>query len=314
MRSGGLLRLCHTNDCNPLPPAPCGFDPPVSPLIAYVTHRNHVSRARRRRTRAGLRTLGRTNVRPVEAERGDDPGMRNPPRWRTAARPALAGLAPAGLALMAVAMLPPVEMLARRYLVVESVQFCLLSMAGPALIVFGAPWCLLRLSRGQAGEPGGRPDQAGTHRGLADRLAARPAGPAVVRQGHGLRRLVGWRLRLLAAAAGARCPGPSSRPDSRRMGHAVVCGDRPLARIGEFTPVDAAGSRPLRAAIAALALWSTWAIAFVLGFASGPVVHAYDSARSSLSAVADQELRRSCSGWRPPAVSCRSSSSRCSPG
>ena len=76
--------------------------------------------------------------------------MRNPPRWRAVARPALAGLAPAGLALMAVAMLPPVETLARQYLFVESVQFCLLSMAGPALIVLGAPWRLLRLSRGQA--------------------------------------------------------------------------------------------------------------------------------------------------------------------
>ena len=99
--------------------------------------------------------------------------MRNPPRWRAAARPALAGLAPAGLALMAVAMVPPVETLARQYLFVESVQFCLLSMAGPALIVLGAPWRLLRLSCGQAREPGGRPDQAGTHRDLADRLAAR---------------------------------------------------------------------------------------------------------------------------------------------
>ena len=99
--------------------------------------------------------------------------MRNPPRWRAVARPALAGLAPAGLALMAVAMVPPVETLARQYLFVESVQFCLLSMAGPALIVLGAPWRLLRLSPGQAREPGGRPDQAGTHRDLADRLAAR---------------------------------------------------------------------------------------------------------------------------------------------
>ena len=74
--------------------------------------------------------------------------MRNPPRWRAVARPALAGLAPAGLALMAVAMVPPVETLARQYLFVESVQFCLLSMAGPALIVLGAPWRLLRLSPG----------------------------------------------------------------------------------------------------------------------------------------------------------------------
>ena len=45
-------------------------------------------------------------------------------------------------------MLPPVETLARQYLLVESVQFCLLAMAGPALIVLGAPWRACRLSRG----------------------------------------------------------------------------------------------------------------------------------------------------------------------
>ncbi|MGH3237373.1 MAG: cytochrome c oxidase assembly protein, partial [Streptosporangiaceae bacterium] len=98
----------------------------------------------------------------MRAELSDDPGTRNPPRWRAVAHPALAGLAPAGLALMAVAVLPPVETLARRYLFVESVQFCLLALAGPALIVLGAPWRLLRLSRWPDGEPAGRPDQAGT--------------------------------------------------------------------------------------------------------------------------------------------------------
>jgi hypothetical protein len=33
-----------------------------------------------------------------------------------------------------------------------------------------------------------------------------------------------------------------------------------------------------------------WVIAFVLGFAHGPVVHAYDGPGSSLPVVADQEL------------------------
>ncbi|MGH3184014.1 MAG: cytochrome c oxidase assembly protein, partial [Streptosporangiaceae bacterium] len=49
-------------------------------------------------------------------------------------------------------------------------------------------------------------------------------------------------------------------------------------------------SRPRRAVIAAVTMWSIWVIAFVLGFARGPVVHAYDGAGSSLPTVVDQEL------------------------
>ena len=49
-------------------------------------------------------------------------------------------------------------------------------------------------------------------------------------------------------------------------------------------------TRPPRAAIAALAMWSIWVIAYVLGFAGGAVVHAYDSLGSSLPTVGDQEI------------------------
>jgi hypothetical protein len=37
-------------------------------------------------------------------------------------------------------------------------------------------------------------------------------------------------------------------------------------------------------------MWSIWVIAYVLGFAGGAVVHAYDGLGSSLSTVADQEI------------------------
>jgi hypothetical protein len=42
--------------------------------------------------------------------------------------------------------------------------------------------------------------------------------------------------------------------------------------------------------VAALAMWSLWAVAYVLGFASHGVFHGYDAAGSALSAVADQEI------------------------
>ena len=203
--------------------------------------------------------------------------MRNPPRWRAVARPALAGLAPAGLALMAVAMLPPVETLARRYLFVESVQFCLLSMAGPALIVLGAPW--------RRAPPVARPDRrsraagrpsTGAQPGLADRLAARRLDRPSFARAVGfcvwwVGDCVCWRLPPVLDAL-ARHPAlilaAWATLSSAGIGLWLELVNSP--------PLTPRLSRPRRAAIAALAMWSTWAIAFVLGFARGPVVHAYD--------------------------------------
>ena len=59
------------------------------------------------------------------------------PRWRRL-------LGGTGLVLVLACVLPPLVMLARRYVFAESLQFCVFAMAGPALIVLGAPWRLLR--------------------------------------------------------------------------------------------------------------------------------------------------------------------------
>ena len=48
--------------------------------------------------------------------------------------------------------------------------------------------------------------------------------------------------------------------------------------------------RPRRALIAVLAMWFTWAVAYVLGFAGHAVVGGYDGAGSHLATVADQEI------------------------
>jgi hypothetical protein len=48
--------------------------------------------------------------------------------------------------------------------------------------------------------------------------------------------------------------------------------------------------KPHRAAIAALAMWSTWAVAYVLGLSNHAVFHGYDPAGGALSAVADQQI------------------------
>src|SRR5690242_4736825 len=77
-------------------------------------------------------------------------------RQQRAAPPAAASrrpwLAAAGVALIVVAL--GVTGLARRYVVAESVQFVVFAMVAPALIVLGAPWRLLCLSRPAGTEPG----------------------------------------------------------------------------------------------------------------------------------------------------------------
>jgi hypothetical protein len=42
--------------------------------------------------------------------------------------------------------------------------------------------------------------------------------------------------------------------------------------------------------VAALAMWSTWAVAYALGFANHGVFHAYDPVGGALGGVADQQI------------------------
>jgi Cytochrome c oxidase caa3 assembly factor (Caa3_CtaG) len=61
----------------------------------------------------------------------------------------------------------------------------------------------------------------------------------------------------------------------------------------ELVPARPLAPRPgpaQRACGAALAMWSIWIIAYVLGFASGAVVHGYDGGGSHLLTVDDQEI------------------------
>jgi cytochrome c oxidase assembly factor CtaG len=48
--------------------------------------------------------------------------------------------------------------------------------------------------------------------------------------------------------------------------------------------------KPHRAAVAALAMWSAWAVAYALGLSNHQVFHGYDPAGGALSAVADQQI------------------------
>jgi cytochrome c oxidase assembly factor CtaG len=174
-----------------------------------------------------------------------------------------AGLVVAGLAI---------EGLARRYVVAESAQFAVFAMAAPALIVLGAPWRLLRLSGAMGRLAAARRERTSfLHAAVfllvfigvsvawrlppvMDALARHPAGvlPELVT--------------LLAAGTGLWLELVSSPPLAPRL------------------------PKPHRAAVAALAMWSTWAVAYVLGLSNHGVFHGYDPAGGALSAVADQQI------------------------
>jgi cytochrome c oxidase assembly factor CtaG len=215
------------------------------------------------------------------------------PRLRPAGR---LWLAVAGVLAVAVSLVPPVATLAREYVFVESAQFVLFAMLAPALIVLGAPWRLLRLSRAGAGRPAGAAGEgqagAGTPAGAGpfDRLAAG-------RQQHrSFLRAAGFLLWFFVICLVWRLP---PMVDALARHPALVAAELvTLLAAGTGLWLELVASPPLeprlpnphRAAIAALAMWSTWAVAYALGFANHAVFHGYDAAGNGLSAVADQQI------------------------
>jgi cytochrome c oxidase assembly factor CtaG len=191
-------------------------------------------------------------------------------------------LAAAGVALIVAAL--GVTGLARRYVVAESVQFVVFAMAAPALIVLGAPWQLLRLSR-PAGPGPGRP---GT--GPLDRLAAARW------QKTSFLRAAGFLLVFIAASVAWRLPPVVDALARYPALVAVELVTLLPAGIGLWLelvnspPLEPRLPNPHRATIAALAMWSTWAVGYALGFANHAVFHGYDGPGSALSAIADQQI------------------------
>jgi cytochrome c oxidase assembly factor CtaG len=208
---------------------------------------------------------------PDEQNVTPPPGV---PGWRRV-------LGVTGLVLVLACLLPPLDMFARRYVFVESLQFCVFAMAGPALIVLSAPWRFLRLSRSDSapGEPG-----------PADRLAAarranRSFGRAAVFLVAFIAVCLVWRLSPVMDTL-ARQPALVV-PEALTL---LAVGTGLWLELVDSPPMAPRLPRPGRATVAAVAMWSTWAVAYVLGFAGHAVFHAYDAAGSALSAVADQEI------------------------
>lgn len=201
------------------------------------------------------------------------PAPAPPPRPRAATSLMAHGrpwLAAAGAALLVAGL--AIEGLARRYVIAESAQFVVFAMVAPALIVLGAPWRLLHCC------------------GPMERLAAaRRRHTSFVRGGAFL-------VLFIAVTVAWRLPPVMD-----------ALADHPVLVVAELITLLAAGiglwlelvsspplsprlPNPHRAAVAALAMWSAWVVAYALGFSSHPVFHGYDPAGGALSAVADQEI------------------------
>lgn len=158
--------------------------------------------------------------------------------------------------LLLAAVLP--EMTAGRYLFVETIQFAAFAMVIPALAVLGTPWT-----------PG------------FARLPLRGAvAVAVVFIGVCL----AWRLPPVLDAL--------ARHPALRVAELLTLLLAGLAlwlQLVGSPSSEVRLSRPQRAALAAVPMWSVWIIAYVLGFANHAVVSGYD-ASGSLGRVTDQEI------------------------
>jgi len=193
-------------------------------------------------------------------------------------------LAAVALALVLLSLFPPAATYARRYVFAESLQFLLFATVVPALLVLGAPWRRL-------GAPGGR--------GLAGRLTRRPGGPRFARGFTVLLVFMGtvvaWRLPASVDAL-ARWPGFAVL----EMATLVAAGSALWLELVESPPSLPALPRPLRAVFAAVAMWTIWVLAYILGFSQVAWFRAYAHG-AGLSSVADQEIATGIM-WAVPAL------------
>ena len=163
----------------------------------------------------------------------------------------------AGLVLVFLAAVLP-GLTAGRHLYVETIQFTAYAIVIPALVVLGAPW--------------------------TPRFARLPLRGAVAVAALYIGVCLAWRL-------------PPALDALAR---------HPVLQVPEFVTLLMAGltlwlqlvgspssparlTRPQRAAVALIPMWSVWVIAYVLGFADHAVVSGYDVS-GTLGAVTDQEI------------------------
>ena len=206
--------------------------------------------------------------------------MRN--RWQ-GLRP---WLAPAGVVLTVGVLVPPVGAAARQYVFAQAVQFAVLAVVVPALVVLGAPWRFAGPLRSGWRSPG-RIGMSGTRSWLI------LVGFVAV--------ALGWRLPVVVNAL-VRYPALTAVEAVTLVGAGCAL----WLELVESPPLLPRISRPQRAAFAALPMWAIWASAYIMGF-SAPAWFAAlaHPAGHGLGTVADQEIAAGLL-WAIPGLCLRS--------
>jgi cytochrome c oxidase assembly factor CtaG len=208
------------------------------------------------------------------------------------------------LVLLLVVLVPPVGTWALRWVVGEAVQFSILAYVVPAMLVLGisparrerlAGWPSMSKTGHAAAPSAARgPGSSAQSRRRFDPLDDRPGrgsfDPAATRAWLSLVVFVGlvafWRTPVAINALARHEPLVLLQAATLVL---TGCGVW-LNLVDSGDPVAGAG-RPRRMTIAALAMWSIWGLAYVVGFSGHAMFSAYHHrAGSGLSAIGDQEL------------------------
>src|SRR5215472_3154079 len=177
-------------------------------------------------------------------------------------------LAAAGAVLAVGVLVPPGVTEARHYVFAQAVQFAVLAVVAPALIILGAPW-----SFGPAARLAARTGSWGSSARVSTAILVGYIAVALA-----------WRLPV---AVNALVKYPALTVVEAVTLIAVGCAL--WLKLVDSPPLRPGISRPLRALFAAVPMWAIWASAYVMGFSRATWFTAL-AHRGGLSTVADQQI------------------------
>lgn len=183
------------------------------------------------------------------------------------------GLVYLALALVVVVTLPPINAWARRIEWVEALQFCSYGVVAPALITIGAPWRLLRL------------DPTVERLSTLRKRHLEPSRAALFVLAE-LVAFIGFRTPALVDwIAGSAWRSPLEAAALLPVGVAF------WLELVDSPPLRPRSSRPVRIAFAAVAMWTIWILAYLVGLSHADWYQAYHRTGSGGSSIAiDQQV------------------------
>ena len=185
-----------------------------------------------------------------------------------------------GVVLAFVAVLPPAATYARQYGFAGALQFAVFAVLTPALLGIGMPGRAARTRR-LAGEDAG--------------MRLPPARVAAWRLLPFMGLVITWRLPAVLDAL-ARYPALPAA-ELVTLGGAGLGLWRAIAGRTEPEPLP----RPLRAAMAAAAMWTIWIIAYITGMSAATLTPRTAAAARALGSAADRQIAAAVL-WAVPAI------------